>query len=226
MHTSTCKALWVELYKHMRQDLVYLTFKSACLVKRYSRFSPDRPISSAAPAVSFPIKIKYDSRNHACKLKLHFPPRVHFGKTHCLQRAVSAHHSTRLLGVWCTLVASISTACIPLPSFHKAITFSPLPHFLLHCICTLFAWTVSWHLCFIISSFEPFYPLQLKIIKLFLANIYIHLPLWICNKQLGGDLIPCERQLRSYQYLFDIIRCKHVRITLRLRALRRALCST
>lgn len=32
------------------------------------------------------------------------------------------------------------------------------------------------------------------------------------------DLIPCERQLRCYQYLFDIIHCKHVGITLRLKA--------
>ena len=60
----------------------------------------------------------------------------------------------------------------------------------------------------------------------FPSDIDINLPLWIYNKQLGGDLIPCERQLRSYQYLFDIIRCKHVRITPRLRAPRWALCST
>ncbi len=177
--------------------------------------------------MSFPIKIKYDSRSHACKVKQHFPPCVHFVKTHCLQPAVSAHHSAGLLGVWCTLVASISTACIPLPSFHKAITFSPLPHFLLRCICTILTCAVLLRLCFIKSLFKPFNPRRFKYITGFPGKkIYIYLPLWIYNKQQGGDLIPCERQLRSYQYLFDIIRCKHVRITLRLKAPRKALCST
>lgn len=213
------------MYKHIKQDLVYLTFKSACLVtdgiKLPAVFNQIVPFPWD-PAVSFPIKIKYDSRSHACKPKLHFPPCVHFGETHCLQPAVCAHHSTRLRGVWCTLVASISTACIPLPSFHKAITFSPLPHFLLHCMCTIL--TVSFQLCFIkkkiISTVLSF--------AVWLYNIvsFIYLPLWIYNKQLRGDLIPCEGQLRSYQDLFDIIRCKHVRITLRSEALHWALCST
>lgn len=178
------------------------------------------------PAVSFLINIKYDSRRHACKLKLYFPPRVHFGKTRCLQPAVSAHHSTRLLGVWCTLVASISTACIPPPSFHKAITFSPLSHFLLHFICTVLKCTVSWHLFFIKNELKPFYPLRFKYITAFLAKTCICLPLWVFNRQSGGDLIPCERQLRSYEYLFDIIHCEHVRITLRLKDLHQGLCST
>lgn len=129
MHTGTRSEQ--KLYKHIRQDLVYLTFKSACLVKDgikgAAAFHQIVPFPGG-PAVSFPIKIKYDPRSHAYKFKLHFPPRVHFGKTHCLQPAVSAHHSTRLLGVWCTLVASISTACIPLPSFHKSYNiFSSAP---------------------------------------------------------------------------------------------------
>lgn len=123
-----------ELSKHIGQDLVYLTFKSAGLVKDgikvHSCIDQIVPFPWG-PAVSLPINIKYDSRCHACKLKPYFPPCVHFGKTHCLQPAVSAHHSTRLLGVWCTLVASISTVCIPLPSYRKAIRFSPLPHFIL-----------------------------------------------------------------------------------------------
>lgn len=123
-----------ELSKHIGQDLVYLTFKSAGLVKDgikgHSCIDQIVPFPWG-PAVSLPINIKYDSRCRACKLKPYFPPCVHFGKTQCLQPAVSAHHSTRLLGVWCTLVASISTACIPLPSYRKAIRFSPLPHFLL-----------------------------------------------------------------------------------------------
>lgn len=40
-----------------------------------------------------------------------------------------------------------------------------------------------------------------------------------CNKQLGDELIACERQLRCYKYIFDIIHCKHMRVTLRLKAL-------
>lgn len=82
--------------------------------------------------VSLPIKIKYDTRNCGRKsnLPLSTPHALCISvTTYCLQRAVSAHHSTRLSGVWCTLVASISTACIPLSSFHEAITFSPLPQF-------------------------------------------------------------------------------------------------
>lgn len=35
----------------------------------------------------------------------------------------------------------------------------------------------------------------------------------------SGDIMPCEKQLRCYQYLFDIIHCKHMRITSRLKAL-------
>lgn len=38
---------------------------------------------------------------------------------------------------------------------------------------------------------------------------HISLLLLICNKQLGGDLIPWEKQWRCYQYLFDIIHCNH-----------------
>lgn len=55
------------------------------------------------------------------EIQLHFPPCLHFGETQCLQPAVCAHHSTELLGVWCTPLASISTAHIPLPSCTKEL---------------------------------------------------------------------------------------------------------
>lgn len=137
---------------------MYSTFKSAGLVKdgikSCSCFDQIVPFPWG-PAVSFPINIKYDSRSHACKLKLHFPPCVHYGKTYCAQPAVSAHHSARLLGVWCALVTSISTVCIPLPSIHKAIRFSPLPGFLLHAVCTLLTCPVLKHMPFN-NSLKPF----------------------------------------------------------------------
>ena len=67
---------------------------------------------------------------------------------------------------------------------------------------------------------------DLKTWQRFPTKITIMCRQWTCDEPFAGDLIPRERQLRCYQYLFDIIRCKHVRITLRLRALHRALCST
>lgn len=63
------------------------------------------------------------------KLNSTFHPVCTFGEADGLQPAVSAHHSAGALGVWCAPVAAISTACIPFPSFHKAVTFSALLHF-------------------------------------------------------------------------------------------------
>lgn len=67
-------------YKQPRQDLVYLTSRSTCLVKygiKVTDVFDQTVLFPWGPAVSFPIKIKYDCRRHACKLKLYFPPRVH-----------------------------------------------------------------------------------------------------------------------------------------------------
>lgn len=104
----------------------------------------------------------------------------------------------------CSVFGVLRSPLFPLCAFHFHPPIKPYDFLLYHtfystALCTVLACPVLWHILFK-NSLKPFYLLCGTAKSTFIFHRD-------CNKPWGGVFTPWETQLRSYQYLFDIISC-------------------